>query len=334
MLCHGILATDSDRATLQTGRRVSEGIVSKLDSQNVGANVDSEAITSLTGSELAYDYRELPNRCTDSEIAGYIQRTRELFDPIARGFDDDRNTTWFIRSYLSLKFVLGATVLANSAEYAESRNLQVTLPYLSYYTILNCCRSFILTLPCIDWRGEKTIEMTHNNILNLTSDKLKRLGARHEDTLKPRLWAAKEQRDLFSYRFPASGLAIFGDNIVSVDEATGIARLLTELAQINLACLEARIARHKPKSSFGLLELDDMWRTMQYEMKTETLIDDEDYSRVGYFVRKYKGPASLVALATDGLVEDFFGAWQPTDEHDDADRYNAGRQWNLLLDIW
>jgi hypothetical protein len=225
-------------------------------------------------------------------------------------------------------------VLANSAEYAESQNLQVTLPYLVYYTILNCCRSFLLTLPCLDWRGEKTIEMTHNNILNVTSDKLKRLGQRHEDMLKPRLWEAKEQRDLFSYRFPATGLTIFGDSLMSVGEATGIARLLTELAQINLACLEGRVTKHNPKRSFDILELDDMWHTMQYDMKTETLIDDEDYSRIGYFVRKYKGPAALAALATDGLVEEFFGAWQPTDERDVADRFNADQQWDLLLDIW
>ncbi len=296
--------------------------------------MDSETITSLTGSDITYNYRELPECCSDDEIAAYIQRTRELFGPIARAFDNGRNTEWFIRSYLALKFVLGATVLANSAEFAEGRNLQVTLPYLGYYTILNCCRSFLLTLPCLDWRGEKTIEMTHNNILNTTSDKLKRLGRSQEQRLEPRLRAAKEQRDLFSYRFPATGLAIFGDDLVSVSEAITIARLLTELAQINLACLESRVTKHHPKRQFELLELDDMWHTMQYVAKTEELIDDEDYGRVGYFVRKYKGPACLVSFATDGLVEEFFGAWGAKDDRDDADRFNADQQWDLLLDIW
>jgi hypothetical protein len=84
----------------------------------------------------------------------------------------------------------------------------------------------------------------------VTSDKLKRLGLRHENMLKPKLRAAKEQRDLFSYRFPATGLAIFGDSLVSVCEATGIARLLTELAQINLACLESQVTKHNPNRSF------------------------------------------------------------------------------------
>jgi hypothetical protein len=116
--------------------------------------------------------------------------------------------------------------------------------------------------------------------------------------------------------------------------STGIARLLTELAQINLACLESRVTKHNPNRSFELLELDEMWHTMQYEMKTETLIDDGDYGRVGYFVRKYRGPTSLVALATDGLVDEFFRAWGPADDREDADRYNADQQWDQLLDIW
>jgi len=298
--------------------------------------MDFETITSLTGSELTYRYRELPERCSDDELQKYIFRTRELFDSIAHDFDDDRNTEWFIRSYLALKFVLGATVLANSAEYAEARNLQVTLPYLSYYMILNCCRSFLLTLPCVPWRGEKTIEMTHNNILTVTSDKMKRLGQRHAEALESKLWAAKEQRELFTYRFPASGLAIFGDKLIHPSEATGIARLLTELAQINLSCLEGRVVQRHPEKRFELLELNDMWRAMQYEMKKsiETLIDDEDYGRVGYFVRKYQRPVSLGALATDGLVDEFFGAWQSKDDRKGADWFNADQQWETLLDIW
>jgi len=42
-------------------------------------------------------------------------------------------------------------------------------------------------------------------------------------------------------------------------------------------------------------------------MKTEALIDDDDYSRVGYFVRKYKGPVALAALGQMALSKSFSG---------------------------
>ncbi|WP_236775007.1 hypothetical protein [Agrobacterium tumefaciens] len=151
--------------------------------------------------------------------------------------------------------------------------------------------------------------MTHHNILNLAGDKLKRLGQRHEDTVKPRLLAAKDQRELFSCRFPSTALRIFGDELLPVDEAIEIARLLTDLAQTNFACLENRVKRYHPKRRYGLLDVDDIWHILQYDVVTASLIDDEDYSRVAYFVRKYTGPACLAALATDGLLDEFFSAW-------------------------
>ena len=131
-------------------------------------------------------------------------------------------------------------------------------------------------------------------------------------------------------RFPSTALRIFGDDIVSVHEAIDIARLLTDLAQINLACLESRVERYHPKRSFALLDVDDMWHTMQYYVVTASLIDDEDYSRVAYFVRKYTGPTCLGALATDGLLDEFFSAWSPLDDNGDQGAFNVDRQCNLV----
>ena len=92
--------------------------------------MDSDDITKLTGSAFAYDYYELPHECSDEEITSYCATTREMFAPIARSFDDQKNTEWLVRSYLALKFVLGSSVLGSSAQYAEEHNLQITLPYL------------------------------------------------------------------------------------------------------------------------------------------------------------------------------------------------------------
>lgn len=80
--------------------------------------------------------------------------------------------------------------------------------------------------------------------------------------------------------------------------------------------------------------MEDMWHTMRYDVKTQELIDDNDYSRVGYFIRKYKGPTELVLLATDGLLDDFFGSWASPDADNNEDHFDADHEWNRLLDIW
>lgn len=110
-----------------------------------------------------------------------------------------------------------------------------------------------------------------------------------------------------------------------------LASLLIEDFQMVYDCNSPSMRSGK---RFGLLDIDDMWHTMRYDSSTASLIDDEDYSRVAYFVRRYRGPACLAALGKDGLVDDFFGAWSPIDDTIDAGDFNADREWDLLLDVW
>ncbi|MCP1229208.1 hypothetical protein [Acetobacter fabarum] len=284
-------------------------------------------IARLAGSDFEYRYKEL-SKSSDAEIRRYIERTRSLAAPIAANFNDERNAEWFIRSYLALKLILASTLLANTALYARDHNLQAVRPYLSYYLMLNCCRAFIFTLPCVPWKGLTTIEATHSKILNIASDKLKRLSANEERRCGSILRIAQEQRNLFSYRFPATGLSLFGASLVDLDVAIDIARLFTELAQLNLACLEGEI-RKKTSDAFSIPEADDMWHTLRYKTAAQDFIDDDDYYRVGYFHRKYTGPVALVGMATEGLVEDFFGAWSGDNQMGfDPDIRN-----DLLLDL-
>ncbi len=234
------------------------------------------------------------------------------------------------RSYLSLKFCLASTLLANSSVFAEEKDLQVCRPYLTYYTLLNCCRSFLFTLPCEPWKWLTTIEANHSNIINKTSDKFKRLGKRHSDFMLSTLQSAKNQRELFSYRFPSTGLSLFGNDLISIDAAISTSRLLVELTQINLSCLEGRISRHRSKK-FGIADVEEIWHLMQYEGHKCDYIDDEDYYRVGRWIRNRQQPTSLKGIASEGLVEDFFGAWVDPAKQDGFD---ADKDWNTLIDMW
>ncbi len=290
--------------------------------------LEPDEIARLAGSKFEYRYRELP-KSGATAVQKYIKQTRKLAGPVARSFNDTLNAEWFIRSYLALKLVLSSTLLANTAVYARNQNLQATRPYLSYYLMLNCCRAFIFSLPCTEWQGLTTIEMTHSKILNIAIDKIKRLDKKLAPHCDKILRAAQEQRELFSYRFPASGLSLFGEDLVDLDEAIDLARLFTELTQLNFACLEGEV-RKNASSALTIADIDDIWYTFQYGKRWGGLIDDDDYFRVGQFHRKYRGPVALVAIAKEGLVEDFFGAWYD----EDATGFNPDDNNNLLLDLF
>lgn len=286
-------------------------------------------IETLSGSEFAYDYREIPELCEHKNIEAYCATTRQKFGQIARGFDDNLYTQWVARSYLALKYILGATMLAASAQHSEAQNLKVTLPYLKYYTLLNCSRAFLLMSPDHVWKCEASIEATHSNIINSTANELRKIDKDAEQKWGHVLRTAQHQREMFSYRFPATGPFLFREDLLAVSAVESLARFLTELAQLNSACLEAAV-RKKAKGPYTLLESDDTWSTMKYAFGGQELVDDDDHYRMGKFARKISMPIPLTVIASHGLLEDFFGAWCA--EESSNGLFDPDDHWTLLLD--
>ena len=50
------------------------------------------SLARLSGSEFDYEYKRLESMCPTQALVSYVQRTRALFAPIAKAFDDRRNT--------------------------------------------------------------------------------------------------------------------------------------------------------------------------------------------------------------------------------------------------
>lgn len=189
----------------------------------------------------------------------------------------------------------------------------VTLPYLNYYSMLNACRAFLFTLPDAEWKGLTSVTMTHQNIVNTTANALRRIDPQAESRWGDRLRQARSQRTLFSYRFPGRGPKLVGEDLVSVDDAIELARFLSELAQFNTECLEASFRKHG-KSKHRLLENADFRLTMVYEVDGVQLFDNDDRYRMSRFMGRLTQPCPLSLLATDGLLDDFFGGWYAEDE--------------------
>ena len=148
-------------------------------------NVDDEAvhedIRRATGSDYCYHYVELQRQANSAQIRQYCANRRALFAPIAKAFNVEANSKWILRHYLAIKFATAANMLAGSAAYARSHNLMLGVPYFNYYAVLNACRAFLLTSPQLIWEGGKTVEMTHQNILNRTADYMRALDPKKDD---------------------------------------------------------------------------------------------------------------------------------------------------------
>lgn len=70
-----------------------------------------------------------------------------------------------------------------------------------------------------------------------------------------------------------------------------------------------------------------------YGGKELSIVDSEDLYRLGYIERKIKKPYNLHMMMSEGLVEDFFGAWYPENDTNLNLLYNPDANWQIIFPV-
>lgn len=272
-----------------------------------------------------FEYNLLYLTFGKNTIESRINNLRPSFVEIAKSFNIKSNTQWIIRTYLASKMILASSVLLTSAQYAKHKNLRIVEPYLLYYPLLSCARSVIFTNPYIEW-NDNLPSMTHSKTINIIGDIVAKYDKEKGEEIKNFIDLARAYREIFSYKFPANGLT---EHLVKFDQVVAICRLLCELAQLQSAILESSITKHVTQKC----EIDEteVKRTYLYGDKNFQFIDAEDGYRLGYIQRKVSRPYSIINTMTEGMVEDFFGAW--CNDVDDGDVYNPDVNWRIIFPV-
>lgn len=272
-----------------------------------------------------FEYKELYSNFGKKIIETRINDLRPPFTEIAKVFDIKSNTQWIIRTYLASKMILASSVLLTSAQYAKSKNLRIVEPYLLYYPLLSCARSVIFTNPHIGW-SDDLVTMTHSKTINLIGDIVAKYNKKKGDEIKKLIDWAREYREIFSYKFPANGLT---GHLINFEDVVIVCRLLCEIAQLQSAILEAAIAKHVTQH-YPIDEMEVI-RTYIYGEKNFQFIDSEDGYRLNYIQRKVARPLSIINTMTEGMVEDFFGAW--CIDTNENDIYNPDENWRIIFPV-
>ena len=282
----------------------------------------------ITNCDYGFPYSQLMKWFTKDEISIYCSSFRQQCSAITKKWDKANNAEWVARHYLSIKMILSASVMVSSADYSKTKNIRITEPYLYYYSILSCCRALIFTLPRIPWAFGKVLEMTHQKILNISIDTIKTISKDHEAYIKNFFDYTKSMRELFSYKFPALGLkALERSKDYEIDTIITICSLICEIAQLHSELMQASILKNA--SDDVKLEEAALKCCFEYDINGNTYIDQDDWYRINFMTRKMRRSLNLHWMMTEGLVEDFFGAWIPEDDNEN-DVYNADKYWSMI----
>lgn len=286
-----------------------------------------------------FEYRYLTTQFSQEELSKYCDRTLQRYALHTKSWSDNKNAEWMTRSYLSIKMILSATVMTNSLVYSRKKNVTIVEPYLSYYSILCCCRSLLFTLPDLNWNQGELLAVTHSKAINVTTDAFNLIDKNAAERIKQRLKVAQSLREMYSYRFPANGLSSTSEDFpIVVNEIIDFCALLCEFAQLNSDLLEASVN----KNVKGNYNSDDQIYYSCFEYRFDdgknvsVLIDNEDWYRLSRMVARAKLPHNFLSLMTQGMVEDFFFSWDPPEDNSEEDVFDMSSSlsnWHLIYPV-
>jgi hypothetical protein len=193
-------------------------------------------------------------------------------------------------------------------------------------------RCVVFTLPDIDWNDGELLQISHAKAINLTCDWIAKFSKTKSDEIKNGCLQLKAQRELISYKAPASGDKNLGD-VIDVEY---LATLLSEVAQFNSELLEASINKNTTKSTHILLS-KDAEKVCNIEIEGFVFFDNEDVYRLDYIRRKQPHPFNIQLFMTEGQTEDFIGAWDSNDYEEESIEHifysGSPCEWQSIFDI-
>lgn len=260
-------------------------------------------------SHSSYEETEIVElyKLNENNIKKYCEWVHNNYQPIVKEWDANINTYWTSKYYIAVKFIFMSKLLFKSYEYAKEKNLKVVIPYLIYYSFLTASRSLIMTSPIYKNDINKK-EMTHNCIIATTADIIAKLDKESSKNYIKIIETAKSYRELYSYRFPASGLNLFLDK--SSDIISQI-KLIKELAILNSQILDVQLSKIKNIDIFKINEID---KVCKFSIKNDSdIFDEQDYYNMRYISKKIKRPYPLTRMFSEGMEEDFASSWHSDD---------------------
>lgn len=278
------------------------------------------------GHEWWYTYRKLFGLCSEKKIAKVSGLISTQYAVLTKSWDVQTNSAWTCRTYFATKMILNATVLTNALEHSKEIGLRIANPYYEYYATLSLIRAVVYTLPGQIWSNGELISISHSKAINLAFDWLAKFDQDAANRLKKVARQLKAQREVISYRAPASGRSVLDAGY----DLYELLIILAELAQFNSELLEKSVSKNASPDHF-IVKQEDALRLINFEIEGFVFDDREDAYRLGYIIRKQPRPYNLASTMTEGQTEDFIGAW---DSDEEGQFTNGGPcDWQRIFDV-
>lgn len=268
-----------------------------------------------------FKYNHLLNIIDETKLKKLVKKREEAFAKKGK----ISNIDGLIRHFLALKMFSSSTIILTSAQYSAEHNLQIVLPYYYYYALLNCSRAILFVDLTRDWCNGKLYKLTHQQIIRQTKDTLERFDRDYAKKYEMIINEAKDYRELFSYKFPVSGLNLVKG--ISLDDVIDWCSQLCEIAQFLSILNESFVVFHDSEVRSD----DDLFEFSRYEIGGQAVFDTTEEINIVKMLKTGSNPHSLYMTITEGMTDYFFGSWCDIEENCIKDCYDPDKNWGLIF---
>jgi hypothetical protein len=244
-----------------------------------------------------------------------------------------KNVEWLIRHFHASKKMALSALFFTQSEDLYGKNLKNLTFYSNYYSLFNALSSNLIMCPHLPTR--KVHRISHSQIFTDIDNYFVRHGIYNKELIEL-LNNLRLARELYSYHLPLQGSIVREGEALSVDSLANtlrekikpILQVSNLLSYLSHFAWGKKVGKPLDEYSTYQAEADELFFSfIQHtdHLGFRSVIDDDDYSRLGYVLRKWNTPFPISWFITEKLCEDLECGWERQDDENGYDIRNVAR---------
>lgn len=261
--------------------------------------------------------------CTEYKGAGYI-----------------KNVQWLLRHYYASKKITLSALFFTQTEDLNGKNLKNLTFYTSYYSLFNALLSNLILTPYIDI--EKVRKISHLQVFTEIENYFIRFEI-YDRKLLELLNELRLTRELYSYHLPLGGSVVKDGQSLNAANLFGrlrntinpILQISNLISYMSYYAWKKKVGKGIDEYSANQSEVDSLFFSFiesHDHLGMHCVIDDDDYARQGYVLRKWGTPFPISWFITEKMCEDLECGWEQENVENGFDISNVSRFISSAID--
>jgi hypothetical protein len=268
-------------------------------------------------------------------------------DKIYRGFCEEyksagyiKNVEWLLRHYYASKKMTLSALFYTQTEELNGKGLKNLTFYTCYYSLFNALLSNLIITPYL--RVDKVKQISHSQVFTDIDNYFIRFGI-YDANLSDLLNELRLTRELYSYHLPLGGSIVREGQHLNADilfnrlseKIKPILQISNLISYMSHYAWEKKVGKSFDEYDTHQQEVNDLFFSFiehHDHLGKHCVIDDSDYSRQGYVLRKWKTPFPISWFITEKMCEDLECGWEECEDNEGFDIAQVARFLSRAID--